>query len=163
MKSSAPDDGQKHCPKHVEVTWNNKLIYIVQIVGNFHNCITMHGLLNVMIPSKFFLGWLGWIKQRSGQFSFLFITLSDFPVFFVRMATMFKFPGNETFTAVRCLPLCSVQIGGKWITMNVSLSGTVNILKQQRSYLDELLHESEELKTTKQLNRSFASSRTVMT
>jgi hypothetical protein len=28
---------QKHCPKHVEPTWNNKLIYRVHIVGYFHS------------------------------------------------------------------------------------------------------------------------------
>jgi len=36
MQSSAPDDGQKHRPKHVELTWNNKLIYTVNLVGYFH-------------------------------------------------------------------------------------------------------------------------------
>jgi hypothetical protein len=35
IQSSAPDDGQKHRPKHVEPTWNNKLIYIVHLVGYF--------------------------------------------------------------------------------------------------------------------------------
>jgi hypothetical protein len=35
-KSSAPDDGQKHRPKHVEPTWNNKLIYVVHLVGYFY-------------------------------------------------------------------------------------------------------------------------------
>jgi hypothetical protein len=33
--SRAPDDGRKHCPKHVEPTWNNKLIYIVHLVALF--------------------------------------------------------------------------------------------------------------------------------
>jgi len=27
----APDDGRKHRPKHVELAWNNKLIYIVHL------------------------------------------------------------------------------------------------------------------------------------
>jgi hypothetical protein len=36
IQSTAPDDGQKHCPKYVEPTWNNKLIYIVHLVGHFH-------------------------------------------------------------------------------------------------------------------------------
>ena len=40
IQSSAPDDGRKLCPKHVELTWNNKLIYIVHLVGYFHSCIT---------------------------------------------------------------------------------------------------------------------------
>ena len=26
-------------PKHVELTWNNKLIYIMHLVGYFHSCI----------------------------------------------------------------------------------------------------------------------------
>ena len=26
IQSSAPDDARKHRPKHVELTWNNKLI-----------------------------------------------------------------------------------------------------------------------------------------
>ena len=38
-QSSAPDDGREHRPKHVELTCNNKLIYIVHIVGYFHSCI----------------------------------------------------------------------------------------------------------------------------
>ena len=38
MQSSAPDDGRKHCPKHVDLTWNNKLIDIVHLVGYFHSC-----------------------------------------------------------------------------------------------------------------------------
>jgi hypothetical protein len=29
IQSSAPDDGQNLCPKHVELTWSNKLIYTV--------------------------------------------------------------------------------------------------------------------------------------
>jgi len=29
IQSSAPDDGQKHHPQHVELTRNNKLTYIV--------------------------------------------------------------------------------------------------------------------------------------
>jgi hypothetical protein len=36
IQSSAPDDGRKYRPKHVEPTWNNKVIYIVHIVGYFH-------------------------------------------------------------------------------------------------------------------------------
>jgi len=44
---SAPDDGRKLRPKHVELTWNNKLNYIVHLVGYFHICITMHGFMNI--------------------------------------------------------------------------------------------------------------------
>jgi hypothetical protein len=45
IQTSATDDGRKHRPKHVELTWNNKLIYIVHLVGYFHSCITMHGFI----------------------------------------------------------------------------------------------------------------------
>ena len=38
-------------PKHVEPTWNNKLIYIVHLVGYFHSCITMHGFIYVKSES----------------------------------------------------------------------------------------------------------------
>jgi hypothetical protein len=32
----------KHCSEHVELTWNNKLMYIVRLVGYFHTChVTM--------------------------------------------------------------------------------------------------------------------------
>jgi hypothetical protein len=37
IKSSAPDDGRKYRPKHVQLTWNNKLIYILYLVGYLHN------------------------------------------------------------------------------------------------------------------------------
>jgi len=47
IQSSAPNDGRKHCPKHVDPTWNNKLIYIVHLVGYFHSCITLHRFMNV--------------------------------------------------------------------------------------------------------------------
>jgi hypothetical protein len=39
--------GEKNCPKHVEPTWNNKLIHIMHLVGYFRSCITMHGFMNV--------------------------------------------------------------------------------------------------------------------
>jgi hypothetical protein len=39
MQSSAPDDGRKHYPKHVELTLNNKLIYIMLLIGYFYNYI----------------------------------------------------------------------------------------------------------------------------
>ena len=32
---------------HVQPTWNNKLTYIVHLVGYFHSYITMHGFMNV--------------------------------------------------------------------------------------------------------------------
>ena len=52
MQSSAPDNGGKHRPKHVEPTWNNKLIYIVNLVGYFHSCITVTGFMNVKITKQ---------------------------------------------------------------------------------------------------------------
>jgi hypothetical protein len=47
IQAKAPDDGRKHRPKHVEPTWNNKLICIVHLFGYFHSCITMHGFMYV--------------------------------------------------------------------------------------------------------------------
>jgi hypothetical protein len=35
IQSNAPDDGRKHRPKHVKLNLNNKLIYIVHLVGYF--------------------------------------------------------------------------------------------------------------------------------
>ena len=35
-RPQAPDYGRKHRPKHVQPTWNNKLIYIVRLVDYFH-------------------------------------------------------------------------------------------------------------------------------
>jgi hypothetical protein len=49
IQSSAPDDGRKHRPKQVKPTWNNKLIYIVHVVGYFYSCITMHEFMNVKV------------------------------------------------------------------------------------------------------------------
>ena len=51
IQLSAPDDGQKHRPTHVELTWNSKLIYIVHLVGYLRNRITMHGFTNVKCVS----------------------------------------------------------------------------------------------------------------
>ena len=39
--------GEKHRPKHVDPTWNNKLVSIVHLVGYIHSCITIHGFMNV--------------------------------------------------------------------------------------------------------------------
>ena len=39
IQTSAPDDGRKHPPKHVQLTRNNKLIYIVHLVRYFHRYI----------------------------------------------------------------------------------------------------------------------------
>jgi hypothetical protein len=47
ISTHAPDDGRKHRPKHVELTWNNKLNYIVHLVGYFYSCIMMHRFPNV--------------------------------------------------------------------------------------------------------------------
>jgi len=47
IQSSAPDNGRKRRPKHVELTWNNKSIYIVHLVGYFYSCITMREFTNL--------------------------------------------------------------------------------------------------------------------
>jgi len=47
------DDGRKHRPIHVELVWNNTLIYIVHLVGYFHSCITMHGFMNIRQLASF--------------------------------------------------------------------------------------------------------------
>ena len=39
-------------PKHVQSTWNNKLIYIVHLVGYFHSCVTMHGVMDIKFISQ---------------------------------------------------------------------------------------------------------------
>jgi hypothetical protein len=31
----------------VELTWNNKIIHIVHLVGYFHSCITIHEFINL--------------------------------------------------------------------------------------------------------------------
>jgi len=49
IQSSAPDDGRKHRPKHVELTKENKLLTYVVTSCYFHNCITMHGFMNVKL------------------------------------------------------------------------------------------------------------------
>jgi len=43
--------GENIGPKHVQLTWNNKLIYTVHLVGYFHSCITMHGFMNVKLTT----------------------------------------------------------------------------------------------------------------
>jgi hypothetical protein len=50
----------KHRPKHVKLTCNNKLIYIVHLVGYFHSCITMHGFINVklILPARPAATWV---------------------------------------------------------------------------------------------------------
>jgi hypothetical protein len=37
MQSSAPDAGRKHRPKYVQLTLNNKLIYILHLADYFRN------------------------------------------------------------------------------------------------------------------------------
>jgi hypothetical protein len=37
--SRAPDDGRKHRPKHVELNWNNKLIYIGSNLGEHYKIL----------------------------------------------------------------------------------------------------------------------------
>jgi hypothetical protein len=47
IQTSVLDDGRKHRPKHVELTWNDKLISIVHLVSYFRSCFTLHGFTNV--------------------------------------------------------------------------------------------------------------------
>ena len=65
IQSNAPDDGRKHRPKHVEPNWNNKLIYILHLVGYFHSCITMHGFTNV----KQFSRWYCVIDEQADRWT----------------------------------------------------------------------------------------------
>ena len=39
--------GENIARKHVQLIWNNKLIYIVHLVGYFYSCVTMHGFTNI--------------------------------------------------------------------------------------------------------------------
>ena len=63
IQSSAPDDGQKHGPKHVELTWNNKLIYIyiyiVHFVGYFCNFVVICSVVSEFKHK-------GGLKDRNG-------------------------------------------------------------------------------------------------
>ena len=55
MQSSAPDDGRKYRPKHIEPTWNNKLIYIVHLVGYFIGRVVTFFCWGLKIPTvKFY-------------------------------------------------------------------------------------------------------------
>jgi hypothetical protein len=51
-QSSAPDDGQKHRPKHVELTKKNKLTDIVASCFYLHNYITIYGFINVKLQAN---------------------------------------------------------------------------------------------------------------
>jgi hypothetical protein len=43
-----PDDGQRNCPKHVRVSWQNKFGKLVRLVGcTIKKFVTMHGHMNV--------------------------------------------------------------------------------------------------------------------
>jgi hypothetical protein len=52
MQLSALDDGRKHRPKHVQLTWNNKLIYTVHLVGYFYSCTLILSLRRADHSSK---------------------------------------------------------------------------------------------------------------
>jgi len=69
VQSSAPDDGRKHHPKHVQPTWNNKLFCIVHLVGYFHRCITMNGFMNVKFTgTTYYLFVINKIPSQSVTF-----------------------------------------------------------------------------------------------
>ena len=40
--------GLKHRPKHVDLTWNSKLIYIAHLVGYFHRYVCAF-----VVPSEY--------------------------------------------------------------------------------------------------------------
>jgi len=48
-KSSAPDDGRKHRPKRVELTWNNKLLTIYIKTVSTHS---RHQLVATWVNTK---------------------------------------------------------------------------------------------------------------
>jgi len=52
IQSRTPDDGRKHRPKHVQLTWNNKLIYIVHLVGYFLNWMLLLNNLHAVYKSN---------------------------------------------------------------------------------------------------------------
>ena len=58
MQSSAPGDGRKHRPKHVEPTWNNKLICIVYLVGYIHRLV--HFVYKMLRPVKWYFKKFQW-------------------------------------------------------------------------------------------------------
>ena len=64
------DAGRKHRPKHAEWTWNNKLIYIVRLVGYFHSSITMHGFANIMDVTVFSIKALNTLRTGDADLRF---------------------------------------------------------------------------------------------
>ena len=81
IQSSAPDNGRKHRTKRVELTRNNKLIYIVHLVGYLHNCITTHGFTNVKKIS-YYHSKAGIIQRGafvSGETSKMYLLWSIYP------------------------------------------------------------------------------------
>jgi len=68
IQSSAPDDVRKHRPKHVGLTWNNKLVYIVHLVGYFRSCITMHGFMNVK-PTEYAVIFFLSLQVRASSYN----------------------------------------------------------------------------------------------
>jgi len=56
----------KHRPKHVELTWNNKLIYIVHLVGYFHSWFPLILLLGDHLSScrKLYVRYLSTMSRN---------------------------------------------------------------------------------------------------
>jgi hypothetical protein len=49
--------GEKHRPKHVEMAWNNKLIYIVHLVGYLHNyALAVLHCIGINIHVSYYVG-----------------------------------------------------------------------------------------------------------
>jgi hypothetical protein len=46
-------------PETCRLTWNNKLLFILHLVGYLHNCITMHGFMNVK-----YVTYYGWLREK---------------------------------------------------------------------------------------------------
>ena len=48
---------RKHRPKHVQLTWNNKLIYIVHLVGYLHNCaLAVSHCIGICMHVSYYVG-----------------------------------------------------------------------------------------------------------
>ena len=99
IQSSAPNDGRKHRPKHVQPTWNNKLIYIVHLVGYFHSCITKHGFMNVQCAR-----WVTFIKVANFLHKYKKVYLRHLPgrdtgmsFWKLRTQSHFHFPSMSRF------------------------------------------------------------------
>jgi len=58
-----------------EQIWNNKLIYIVHLVGYFHSCITMYGFMNVKLKKIHFCTYLLIMFEYISYYSHCYLEL----------------------------------------------------------------------------------------